>query len=72
MNCGLPAHSPIAQTSGAVVSSRSLTLNVAARVQLDAGRFEPDPGGVGSAPGRGQDVAALDRLLAWRRAAREG
>src|SRR6266404_3280830 len=26
VNCGLPAHSPIAQTSGALVSSRSLTL----------------------------------------------
>jgi hypothetical protein len=30
------------------------------RVQLDAGFREPDPGGIGYAPRRRQDVAALD------------
>ena len=38
--------------------------NVAAIIQLDAGLLEPDPGGVGNAPRRDQDVAALDLLLA--------
>ena len=42
--------------------------DVAARVQLDAGLVEADAGGVGNAPGRDQDVAALDLLLAGRRA----
>src|SRR5690242_10900420 len=38
--------------------------NIAATVELDAGLGEPDPGGVRNAPGRDQDVAALDSLLA--------
>ena len=38
--------------------------NKAALVQLDAGLVEPDPGGVRNAPGRNEDVAALDRLFA--------
>ena len=63
MNCGLPAHSPIAHTSGAVVSNRSLTLNVAAAVQLDAGLREPDPRCVRHAPRRDQDVAAFNGLF---------
>ena len=38
--------------------------NIAATVQLDAGLFEPDAGGIGNASCRGQDIAALDPLLA--------
>src|SRR5215468_12179682 len=37
--------------------------NVATSVQLDAGLFEPDAGGIGNASCRGQDIAALDLLL---------
>jgi hypothetical protein len=62
VNCGLPAHSPIAQTLGALVFRRSLT--VASRVQFDTGHIEPDPGGVGTAPCRNQYVAPFDGLLA--------
>src|ERR1700756_667923 len=32
-------------------------------IQLNAGLLKPDPGGVRNAPGRDQDVAALDLLL---------
>ena len=42
--------------------------NVAVSVQLDAGLLEPDPGGIGNAPRRDQDVAALDLLLTGGRA----
>ena len=41
--------------------------DVATTVQSDAGHVEPDPGGVGNAPGRRQDVAALDGSLIRRR-----
>jgi hypothetical protein len=37
--------------------------NVATAVQFNTGRLEPDPGGVGTAPCRDQDVATLDGLL---------
>jgi len=37
--------------------------NVPTSVQLDAGLFEPDAGGIGNASCRGQDIAALDLLL---------
>jgi hypothetical protein len=37
--------------------------NVATAVQFNTGHLEPDPGGVGTAPCRDQDVAALDGLL---------
>src|SRR6516225_11236692 len=41
--------------------------NVATSVQLDAGLFEPDAGGIGNASCRGQDIAAFDLLLTgWR------
>ena len=68
VNSGLPAQSPSAQTSGALVSSRSLTLTKAAVGELDAGLVEPDAFGVRNAPGRDEDVAALDRSLAGLRA----
>src|SRR6516225_3754341 len=61
VNCGLPAHSPIAQTLGAV--QPLIDANVPTSVQLDAGLFEPDAGGIGNASCRGQDIAALDLLL---------
>ena len=70
MNCGLPAHSPMAQTSGARGLQPLVDANVAARVQLDAGLLEPDPGGVRHASRRDQDVAALDVLLAGGACAR--
>src|SRR6266550_349434 len=38
--------------------------DVAATVQFNTGNVEPDPGGVGTAPCRDQDVATLDGLLA--------
>src|SRR5262249_8610217 len=38
-------------------------LDVAPRIQLDTGHFESDPGGVGNAPRRDQEVASGDRLL---------
>src|SRR5262249_22124096 len=41
--------------------------NVPTSVQLDAGLFEPDAGINGNASCRGQDVAALDLLLAGGR-----
>src|SRR5215470_10924838 len=59
VNCGLPAHSPIAQTLGAVDSNRSVAMSV----QLDAGLVEPDAGGIGNASCCGQDIAAFDLLL---------
>ena len=68
MNCGLPAHSPMAQTLGRGRLQPLVDADVAARVQLDAGLVEADPGGVRHAPGRHQDVAALDVLLAGGRA----
>ena len=37
--------------------------NVAMTVQFNTGHLEPDPGGVGSAPCRDQNVATLDGLL---------
>jgi hypothetical protein len=37
--------------------------DIAVRVQLDAGFLKPDPRGIGHAPRRGQNVAALDFLL---------
>ena len=43
-------------------------LDETAIVQLDAGLVEPDAGGVRNAPGRDEDVAALDRLFAGARA----
>ena len=36
---------------------------VAMTVQFNTGHLEPDPGGVGTAPCRDQDVATHDRLL---------
>src|ERR1700704_4982391 len=63
VNCGLPAHSPIAQTLGALVSNSLVDADVAATVQLDTCLIEPDPGCVRNAPRRDQDVAALDLLL---------
>jgi hypothetical protein len=45
--------------------------DIAVCVQLDAGFLKPDAGGIGNAPCRGQDVAALDLLLARRRAHRQ-
>src|SRR5262245_16422255 len=42
--------------------------NVATAVELDAGLFEPNRVGVGNAPRRHQDVAAVDHLLAGGRA----
>ena len=67
VNCGLPAHSPSAQTPGAVVSRRSLT-----RMYRDCptrpGCLESDAGGVGNAAHRDHDVAALDGLLTGARA----
>src|SRR5262249_5214038 len=41
--------------------------DVAARLQLDAGQFEPDAVGVGSAPDRDQDIADSDGRLLTRR-----
>src|SRR6202167_3576567 len=38
--------------------------DITATVQLDADLAEPDPGGVGNTPGRDEDVAAFDGLLA--------
>ena len=46
--------------------------DVAPRVQLDAGHLQPDPGGVGRASRRDQDVAAVDGLLAREACARGG
>jgi hypothetical protein len=46
--------------------------DVAARVQLDAGFLKPDPGRIGDAPCRDEDVASLDLFLAGRRADGEG
>ena len=63
VNCGLPAHSPIAQTSGALVSRRSLTLMYPRLSNSTPAASEPDLGGVGSAPCRDQDVTALNGLL---------
>src|SRR5262245_61361045 len=42
--------------------------NVAATVQLNTGLLKPDPSGVGNAPRRDQNVAALDVLLTGGRA----
>jgi hypothetical protein len=64
VNCGLPAHSPIAQTSDGRCLEPLIDANVTTAVQLDAGLFKRDPGGVGNAPRPDQDVAALDLLLA--------
>ena len=67
VNCGLPAHSPIAQTSGALVCQPLIHPYVAAVIQLDAGPLEPDLGGVGRAPHRDQNVGAVDLLLSGGR-----
>ena len=42
--------------------------DVTATVELNADLAEPDPGGVRNAPGRDEDVAAFDVLLAGARA----
>ena len=42
--------------------------NVAAAIQLNPGLLDADPGGIWNPPYRDQDVAALDLLLAGRRA----
>jgi hypothetical protein len=70
VNIGLPAHSPRAQMSGALVSQRLVDCNKAAIVQVYAGLVEPDACGVRNAAGRDQDVAALDGLLAGARSQR--
>ena len=62
MNCGLPAHSPIAQTSGTGLQAL-VDFNVAMTVQFNTGHLEPGPGAVGTTPCRDQDVATLDGLL---------
>src|SRR5262249_60975879 len=48
-----------------------VALDVAASAEGDGADIEPDPRGVGGAAGRDQDVAALERALARRRAQRE-
>lgn len=50
VNCGLPAHSPIAQVLGAVASRRSLTRIIAALGEFDPRLFEADPLRVGGPP----------------------
>ena len=46
--------------------------DVAARVQFDADRLESDASRIGDPPGRDEDMAAFDLLLAGRRADGEG
>jgi hypothetical protein len=69
VNIGLPAQSPSAQTSGALVSGRSLT-RTASLVQFDAGRVAPDARGVWNALRCDKVLAAVDRLLAGTRSQR--
>src|SRR5262245_51757742 len=67
VNCGLPAQSPMAQTSGAVVSNRSLTRIYPRASNSTPASSRPIPLGVWNATRRDQNVAALDLLLAgWR------
>jgi hypothetical protein len=42
--------------------------DVATRVQIDAGHLQSNPGGVGCASRRDQDIAAVDELFPARRA----
>src|SRR5262249_30050968 len=71
VNCGLPAQSPIAQTSGAVVSNRSLT-----RIYPRASNSTPLSSSpihcvFGMRPAATQNVAAIKLLLAGLRAYRD-
>ena len=63
VNCGLPAHSPSARHPATRLQP-IVDADITATVQLDADLAEPDPGGVGNTPGRDEDVAAFDGLLA--------
>jgi len=63
VNCGLPAHSPTAQTSGARLEP-VVDRDISPCVERDTGELERDPFGIGGAPGPGQDVAAFDGLTA--------
>src|SRR5262249_49776674 len=68
VNCGLPAHSPIAQDLAGGVP-RPLINEIEPGPANPAPRLiEPDPGGVWNASRRDQDVAALDLLLTGGRA----
>jgi hypothetical protein len=49
VKCGLPAHSPNAQTPGAVVSSRSLTRNEKAPA-AESGGYHTASGAIRKAP----------------------
>src|SRR6266404_2539576 len=60
VKCGLPAHSPAAQTSGAVVSRRSFTLTYARLVVSTPARSRPIPSVLGVRP------VATRRCVPWR------
>src|SRR4029079_10468797 len=84
VNCGLPAHSPSAQTSGRLsraarsrehsparstrCAPRRVAAHIATLVELDAGLFEADACGVREASRRDQDVAAIESAFARGRA----
>jgi hypothetical protein len=38
--------------------------DISTGIERDTGELQPDPGGIGGASGRDQDVAALDGLIA--------
>jgi hypothetical protein len=66
VNCGLPAHSPIAHASGALVFEPVVDRDIPSKVERDAGQVESNPSGIGCASGRDQDIAAFNGLIARR------
>jgi hypothetical protein len=58
VNCGLPAHSPIAHTPGRGRLQAFVDSEPASSVHLNSGQFQPDSGSIRHASRSHQDIGA--------------